>query len=65
MPIFATAAIKAAHGEVRQHTVTVEVEGKGTVTSDSGEFTVNEGEDLTLSFAPARGYYLRTSCSTA
>lgn len=59
MPIFATAAIKAAHGEVRQHTVTVEVEGKGTVTSDSGEFTVNEGEDLTLSFAPAEGYYLK------
>ena len=59
MPISATAAIKAAHGEVRQHTVTVEVEGKGTVTSDSGEFTVNEGEDLTLSFAPAEGYYLK------
>lgn len=59
MPIFATAAIKAAHGEVRQHTVTVEVEGKGTVTSDSGEFTVNEGEDLTLRFAPAEGYYLK------
>lgn len=59
MPIFATAAIKAAHGEVRQHTVTVEVEGKGTVTSDSGEFTVNEGEDLTLSFAPDEGYYLK------
>lgn len=59
MPISATAAIKAAHGEVRQHTVTVEVEGEGTVTSDSGEFTVNEGEDLTLSFAPAEGYYLK------
>lgn len=59
MPISATAAIKAAHGEVRQHTVTVEVEGKGTVTSDSGEFTVNEGKDLTLSFAPAEGYYLK------
>ncbi len=59
MPISATAAIKAAHGEVRQHTVTVEVEGKGTVTSDSGEFTVNEGEDLKLSFAPAEGYYLK------
>ena len=59
MPIFATAAIKAAHGEVRQHMVTVEVEGEGTVTSDSGEFTVNEGEDLTLSFAPAEGYYLQ------
>lgn len=59
MPISATAAIKAAHGEVRQHTVTVEVEGKGTVTSDSGEFTVNEGEDLTLSFAPDEGYYLK------
>lgn len=59
MPISATAAIKAAHGEVRQHTVTVEVEGEGTVTSDSGEFTVNEGENLTLSFAPAEGYYLK------
>lgn len=59
MPIFATAAIKAAHGEVRQHTVTVEVEGEGTVTPGSGEFTVNEGEDLTLSFAPAEGYYLQ------
>lgn len=59
MPISATAAIKAAHGEVRQHTVTVEVEGEGTVTSDSGEFTVNEGKDLTLSFAPAEGYYLK------
>ena len=59
MPISATAAIKAAHGEVRQHTVTVEVEGEGTVTSDSGEFTVNEGEDLKLSFAPAEGYYLK------
>ena len=58
MPISATAAIKAAHGEVRQHTVTVEVEGEGTVTP-GGEFTVNEGEDLTLSFAPAEGYYLQ------
>ena len=59
MPIFATAAIKAAHGEVRQYAVTVEVEGEGTVTPGSGEFTVNEGEDLTLSFAPAEGYYLK------
>lgn len=59
MPIFATAAIKAAHGEVRQHTVTVEVEGEGTVTPGGGELTVNEGEDLTLSFAPAEGYYLK------
>lgn len=59
MPIFATAAIKAAHGEVRQYTVKVEVEGEGTVTPGSGEFTVNEGEDLTLSFAPAEGYYLK------
>lgn len=58
-PLTLPAAIKAAHGEVRQHTVTVEVEGEGTVTSDSGEFTVNEGEDLTLSFAPAEGYYLK------
>lgn len=58
MPIFATAAIKAAHGEVRQYAVTVEVEGEGTVTP-GGEFTVNEGEDLTLSFAPAEGYYLQ------
>lgn len=58
-PLTLPAAIKAAHGEVRQHTVTVEVEGEGTVTSDSGEFTVNEGEDLTLSFAPAEGYYLQ------
>lgn len=58
-PLTMPAAIKAAHGEVRQHTVTVEVEGEGTVTSDSGEFTVNEGEDLTLSFAPAEGYYLK------
>lgn len=59
MPIFATAAIKAAHGEVRQYTVKVEVEGEGTVTPGSGEFTVNEGENLTLSFAPAEGYYLK------
>lgn len=59
MPISATAAIKAAHGEVRQYEVKVDVEGKGTVTSDSGEFTVNEGENLTLSFAPAEGYYLK------
>ena len=59
MPIFATAAIKAAHGEVRQYTVKVEVEGEGTVTPGSGEFTVNEGEDLKLSFAPAEGYYLK------
>lgn len=58
MPIFATAAIKAAHGEVRQYAVTVEVEGEGTVTP-GGEFTVNEGENLTLSFAPAEGYYLK------
>lgn len=59
MPISATAAIKAAHGEVRQYTVKVEVEGEGTVTPGSGEFTVNEGEDLTLRFAPAEGYYLK------
>ena len=59
MPISATAAIKAAHGEVRQYAVTVEVEGEGTVTPGSGEFTVNEGEDLTLSFAPDEGYYLK------
>lgn len=58
-PLTLPAAIKAAHGEVRQHTVTVEVEGEGTVTPGSGEFTVNEGEDLTLSFAPAEGYYLK------
>lgn len=58
-PLTLPAAIKAAHGEVRQYEVTVDVEGKGTVTSDSGEFTVNEGEDLTLSFAPAEGYYLQ------
>lgn len=58
-PLTLPAAIKAAHREVRQYAVTVEVEGKGTVTSDSGEFTVNEGEDLTLSFAPAEGYYLK------
>ena len=58
-PLTLPAAIKAAHGEVRQHTVTVEVEGVGTVTPGSGEFTVNEGEDLTLSFAPAEGYYLQ------
>lgn len=58
-PLTLPAAIKAAHGEVRQHTVTVEVEGVGTVTPGSGEFTVNEGEDLTLSFAPAEGYYLK------
>ena len=58
-PLTLPAAIKAAHGEVRQYEVTVDVEGKGTVTSDSGEFTVNEGEDLTLSFAPAEGYYLK------
>ena len=59
MPISATAAIKAAHGEVRQYTVKVEVEGEGTVTPGGGELTVNEGEDLTLSFAPAEGYYLK------
>ena len=58
-PLTLPAAIKAAHGEVRQHTVTVEVEGEGTVTPGSGEFTVNEGKDLTLSFAPAEGYYLK------
>lgn len=58
-PLTLPAAIKAAHGEVRQYEVKVEVEGEGTVTSDSGEFTVNEGEDLTLSFAPAEGYYLK------
>lgn len=58
-PLTLPAAIKAAHVEVRQYEVTVDVEGKGTVTSDSGEFTVNEGEDLTLSFAPAEGYYLK------
>ena len=58
-PLTLPAAIKAAHGEVRQYTVTVEVEGEGTVTPGSGEFTVNEGENLTLSFAPAEGYYLK------
>lgn len=58
-PLTLPAAIKAAHGEVRQHTVTVEVEGEGTVTPGGGELTVNEGEDLTLSFAPAEGYYLK------
>ena len=58
-PLTLPAAIKAAHGEVRQHMVTVEVEGEGTVTPGSGEFTVNEGEDLKLSFAPAEGYYLK------
>lgn len=58
-PLTLPAAIKAAHGEVRQYEVKVEVEGEGTVTSDSGEFTVNEGEDVTLSFAPAEGYYLK------
>lgn len=58
-PLTLPAAIKAAHGEVRQYEVKVDVEGKGTVTSDSGEFTVNEGKDLTLSFAPAEGYYLK------
>lgn len=58
-PLTLPAAIKAAHGEVRQHTVTVEVEGEGTVTPGGGELTVNEGEDLTLSFAPDEGYYLK------
>lgn len=58
-PLTLPAAIKAAHGEVRQYTVKVEVEGEGTVTPGSGEFTVNEGEDLKLSFAPAEGYYLK------
>lgn len=58
-PLTLPAAIKAAHGEVRQYTVKVEVEGEGTVTPGGGELTVNEGEDLTLSFAPAEGYYLK------
>uniref|UniRef100_UPI004026A7A8 S-layer homology domain-containing protein n=1 Tax=Candidatus Scatomorpha intestinigallinarum TaxID=2840923 RepID=UPI004026A7A8 len=58
-PLTLPAAIKAAHREVRQYAVTVEVEGEGTVTPGGGELTVNEGEDLTLSFAPAEGYYLK------
>lgn len=58
-PLTLPAAIKAAHREVRQYAVTVEVEGEGTVTPGGGEFTVNEGEDLTLSFTPAEGYYLK------
>ncbi len=58
-PLTLPAAIKAAHREVRQYAVTVEVEGEGTVTPGGGELTVNEGEKLTLSFAPAEGYYLK------
>ena len=57
-PLMGAVALKAAHEEIIEYTITVSVQGNGTVSPAGSAVTVTAGENKTFTFTPEKGHHV-------